>query len=830
MNIRYQQHFRTIALLAFLVMLSIGYASPNFVNLNEAKRYRFHADHKQIQSLELMVHGIIVDETTTFDEAVVWATPLGYSNLLTAGFAPVDAPLPLEPDWWNSYPTAQQVCDSLVALAARHPQSARIDTIGYSGLNRPLVAITVGNNINQADYLNLPGIMLIGTIHGNEKPGTPLLMNFAEWLLDSSATDSRISRLMSECRVHILPLMNPDGYTANRRQNNAGVDLNRSFPCKTTTDSLDDTTGRAPETQAVMMWSHQTKPLLGLNFHTGSTVVNYPFDSDIDAQAGSSFPAQPDKDWFIAAADSYAVYNPTLWANNTAPFQHGMVNGVTWYQANGGLQDYHTRYLYCRHMTIEISTQQPPPASALAGLWNDNKFSILAYCSLIWQGVDVNVDLVGAPIFNANTFGDLMHPGLKYQRLGTSRIWRFLLPPGSYQPRIYRPYDGTTWLEAGNPSLAFWEAPDVVTVNTLTSDTKIMSSGGIYGIAGGTNPFEIDRHQPNRVSVPLDSCIASPFEDLQQAWYPLNNYGWFGTSEMCEVAIDSFGSFTERNWILNDTLDNGVYFPITPGYYVADGGEVSTRVISSQPFASSNVGGSGTALQYTVGGRSGGGFSDSPAGYYSNNLNNTYTFPPDTVSGFVFPGECSAFMRYSFSYLGNMEKGYDYWTISVRQDSGAFVPVDTISGIYTNWTMWYHDFPLTHDTTIFQLQIRVRSDATINRDGYTMDDFTCSMSQYINGAAAPEARLGIPKAFSLTSYPNPFNSTTRIALSLPKSELTKVTLYDVLGRQVMVLGNGRMSAGNHVFQLNDAKLTSGVFFLRASQGTQVRTRKIVLLR
>ncbi len=79
----------------------------------------------------------------------------------------------------------------------------------------------------------------------------------------------------------------------------------------------------------------------------------------------------------------------------------------------------------------------------------------------------------------------------------------------------------------------------------------------------------------------------------------------------------------------------------------------------------------------------------------------------------------------------------------------------------------------------------------------------------------------VPEEFSIESaYPNPFNATMRIEFGLDKSAPTQLRVYDLQGRLVEVLVNGRLPAGKHSVVWNGADLPAGVYLLRLeSSGT-----------
>jgi photosystem II stability/assembly factor-like uncharacterized protein len=89
----------------------------------------------------------------------------------------------------------------------------------------------------------------------------------------------------------------------------------------------------------------------------------------------------------------------------------------------------------------------------------------------------------------------------------------------------------------------------------------------------------------------------------------------------------------------------------------------------------------------------------------------------------------------------------------------------------------------------------------------------------------------VPTEFSLSqNYPNPFNPSTTIKYQLPKSSVVRLSVYDILGREVSILLNERRDAGVHEVKFDAAGLSSGVYFYRIQAGSFVETRKLLLLR
>jgi hypothetical protein len=80
------------------------------------------------------------------------------------------------------------------------------------------------------------------------------------------------------------------------------------------------------------------------------------------------------------------------------------------------------------------------------------------------------------------------------------------------------------------------------------------------------------------------------------------------------------------------------------------------------------------------------------------------------------------------------------------------------------------------------------------------------------------------------NYPNPFNPRTFIPYRLASSSSVRLSIVDLLGRELALLVDGPQNPGRHVVPWNAANMPSGVYFCRLRTGGIVRTIKIVLVR
>lgn len=88
-----------------------------------------------------------------------------------------------------------------------------------------------------------------------------------------------------------------------------------------------------------------------------------------------------------------------------------------------------------------------------------------------------------------------------------------------------------------------------------------------------------------------------------------------------------------------------------------------------------------------------------------------------------------------------------------------------------------------------------------------------------------------PIVFSLSqNFPNPFNPVTNIKYEIPKLGLAKLTIYDLLGREIVTLVNEQLQPGSYSVNWDASNFPSGVYFYRIEADDFVESRKMVLLK
>ncbi|MGE5429672.1 MAG: C39 family peptidase [Syntrophomonadaceae bacterium] len=131
------------------------------------------------------------------------------------------------------------------------------------------------------------------------------------------------------------------------------------------------------------------------------------------------------------------------------------------------------------------------------------------------------------------------------------------------------------------------------------------------------------------------------------------------------------------------------------------------------------------------------------------------------------------------------------------------------------------------------------------RDGYayTFDKTALSQSWFLKGGVGYTFFQGdnatsvdsdepaqTVSGFNIANYPNPFNGQTTISFETPNSGYTRVTVYDITGREVERLYDGMIQAGKHTFRWNAKLLPTGNYFIHAVSGQSSKTLKALLLK
>jgi hypothetical protein len=99
------------------------------------------------------------------------------------------------------------------------------------------------------------------------------------------------------------------------------------------------------------------------------------------------------------------------------------------------------------------------------------------------------------------------------------------------------------------------------------------------------------------------------------------------------------------------------------------------------------------------------------------------------------------------------------------------------------------------------------------------------------GVQSVEENVNLPLTLELgQNYPNPFNNSTVIPFFIDKKSDIKLSVYDINGRLVETLYNGKITPGHHRYNWTGYNVSTGVYFYALEVNGQRHISKMTLLR
>ncbi|XP_054553402.1 probable carboxypeptidase X1 isoform X2 [Talpa occidentalis] len=309
------------------------------------------------------------------------------------------------------------------------PNITRIYSIGKSHQGLKLYVMEMSDHPGEHE-LGEPEVRYVAGMHGNEALGRELVLLLMQFLcLEFLRGDPRVTRLLTETRIHLLPSMNPDGYeTAFRRGSELVgwaegrwtqqyIDLNHNFADLNTQLWEAEDNGLvpntvpnhhlplptyytlpnatvAPETRAVINWMERIPFVLSANLHGGELVVSYPFDMTRTPWAARELTPTPDEAVFRWLSTVYAGTNRAMQDPDRRPchsedfsMRGNIINGADWHTVPGSMNDFSYLHTNCFEVTVELSCDKFPHELELPQEWENNKEALLTYLEQVRMGI-----------------------------------------------------------------------------------------------------------------------------------------------------------------------------------------------------------------------------------------------------------------------------------------------------------------------------------------------------------------------------------------------------------------------------------------------------------
>jgi plastocyanin len=177
---------------------------------------------------------------------------------------------------------------------------------------------------------------------------------------------------------------------------------------------------------------------------------------------------------------------------------------------------------------------------------------------------------------------------------------------------------------------------------------------------------------------------------------------------------------------------------------------------------------------------------------------------------------------------------FNFSPISLNANVGDTIVWQWVSGVHTTTSTtvpasastW--DQPITSTNTSYSYKITVAGTYNYQCTRHA----AMNMVGSIISTPSSVSQIGTTvTSFELKqNYPNPFNPTTNINFSIPKSELVKISIYNVIGQEVNVILNENLNAGIYSVKFDASQMSSGIYFYKISAGEFIDIKRMVLMK
>jgi hypothetical protein len=702
------------------------------------------------------------------------------------------------------YWTLEEAYSLLDSLAATDTLGlvTGVDTIGTSIQGRPILALGIAGPGQPLG--TRPEVLFTSLTHAREPGGMQTILYFLCRLLEGYGTDPELTYLVDAREIWFVPVVNPDGYAYNEqtwldtgsfglwrknlRNNDSnpninskdGVDLNRNFGFQWGHDDFGSSPDISnPTYRGTGPFSEpETRALRDfVNAHAFRTANNYHTYYELCLYPwGYEDTPTPDSDAFERLGDALTERNH---------YGYGRSEQVL-YRVNGDSNDWmygdQTSKPKVFAVTHEVGTQNDqfwPSASRILPLAQENLRSnvVLAYA--------------------AGTYL-------------TAEELRIESPSGFIEPGEFRPVS----VRLAHGGLADPTAGGV----TVTA-----SAGG--GYAEFTDPVAACPDLG-----PGDAAWSSPGDSFI---LHANLSAVPGSRVPVYLQIADGAGYVGRDTLTLRIGAPAVVFADSAGAGLANwtaAGGWGTEIVDGDPA-----------------------FSDSPGAGYANYADATLTLNPSLdMTGFLV----NAALRFRARW--DIEVGYDFARLEASIDSGGTwtalpgtgtrpghgmsiqygggVQPDGVPGYDGNqrfWTQEEVDLSQFAGEPDVRVRFRFTSDPGLQHDGWLVDDVRLLAWDLTAPTAAGPVTPPVP-ALRVAAFPNPVGTRSRIVYSLPQPAPVRVSIFDVTGREVTILAQGREEAGDRdlVWDGRDASgrpVPAGTYFVRVDAAGETASSKLVVL-
>ncbi|MBK7160476.1 MAG: T9SS type A sorting domain-containing protein [Ignavibacteria bacterium] len=177
--------------------------------------------------------------------------------------------------------------------------------------------------------------------------------------------------------------------------------------------------------------------------------------------------------------------------------------------------------------------------------------------------------------------------------------------------------------------------------------------------------------------------------------------------------------------------------------------------------------------------------------------------------------------------IGDIDGDNDLDLISSNYGSGTYsIFTNNGSGIFSNTPI---NLPASSAGSCITI-LDVDNDGDMDLAG--IDEVDDLLFIFKNQLVSIEQLSGIiPDKFKLEqNYPNPFNPVTHLEFGILNLGFVSLKVFDILGKEVAVLVNEKLSPGIYEAEFDGSSLSSGIYFYKLEAGDFIETKRMILLK
>jgi len=185
-------------------------------------------------------------------------------------------------------------------------------------------------------------------------------------------------------------------------------------------------------------------------------------------------------------------------------------------------------------------------------------------------------------------------------------------------------------------------------------------------------------------------------------------------------------------------------------------------------------------------------------------------------------------LPWSSHYMVALEQADGLWELenkTDRGDAGDPFPGNTSNTSFTPASTPNSDAYIGTNTLV-----------TVTNISSSASTMTADFQVSLLSGVEDDNIYSMPTEINLSqNYPNPFNPATNIMYNLSSASEVKLTVYDILGKEITTLINGRQIAGEHVVVWNgrdndNNEVSSGLYLYELTTGEQTESKKMMLVK